>query len=469
MKTRLVIEWTRMTVRVALAVRRGKRWRLRAFRFGALGPTGHPARTLRELLKGARARHAEVIGIVPREQVITRVVKLPSTQPAELAQMVQVYARGQLPYPGEQAVTDFYVLHQSEGFSTLVVVACQREVLDRQIAVLQEAGISSSLFTVTSWGVLEWYRQLHKDGPASQPAQPCLVINVDDARTDLVLIADGRILSSRSIGQGAQDWQVPGEAVELLILEVERSRVSVRKELPGVEIRALLMTGFGETGAWAQELARRLNLPVETVDAAHPFGTRIAPAALSPAVACGLATGGLGEVVNISPQDVRAQVSHRRQMQELVVVSVLLVGVLTLGAAALALRVSQQRQVAATLQQALREREPIAKRLTEESRAAQMIGAILEDRRRLATVLSHVFQLTPSSVSFEAIVVERRNREVTLRGRTQSTQTVLDFAKQLEEISGIAKVLLNYSTRRATADGERIDFELTLRQQDAAS
>ncbi len=123
-------------------------------------------------------------------------------------------------------VIDFHVLSQQQGFSTVAVVACQREMVDRQLQILQEAGLPVTLLTVSSWGVLGWYRQARQPGQASEPV---LVVNVDDTRTDLVLIAESRILSSRSVSQGAQDWDALGDAAELLAIEVERSRAAIRK------------------------------------------------------------------------------------------------------------------------------------------------------------------------------------------------------------------------------------------------
>jgi Tfp pilus assembly protein PilN len=224
----------------------------------------------------------------------------------------------------------------------------------------------------------------------------------------------------------------------------------------------------GEQGAWVQELSHRLNLPVERVESDRGIG---APGQrpFSPVVLSGLALGGLGDVLDISPHEVRAQVSHRRHMSELVVASLLLVGVLGLGYAGLAHRVARQQDMAHALQAAISERDPVAKRLKEDSRSSEMMAAVLEDRRRVAQILSEVLRGAPESLAFESIVMERRERTLALRGRTQLTQTVLDFAKALEGVEGVEAVVLNHSTRRATADGERIDFELTLRQQEPSS
>ena len=359
---RIVIEMTRAMVRLAIAEGGGSRCRLRAVRSQPVGATGESSEALKALLGTHKPGGAQVIGIVSREQVITRVVKFPAVDYAELAQMVELYAKGQLPYPREQLVMDFHILGQQEGFSTIAIVACQRDTVERQLAVLRDAGLPASLVTVSSWGVLGWHRQAARPDPSKEP---CLVVNVDDTRTDLVLLAGGRILSSRSIGQGTQDWQGMEEIAELLVLEVERSRAAIRKEVPGTEVRSLVLTGVGAFDEWTGPMAERLSLPVSAINARDPFKGWTTPLTqtISPVVIGGGACSDPDGLLNLSPPELRLQVSHRRQVKELVTLCLLLIGVLVVGAKILSLQVSRQRHMAVQLQHTIAPSEPEAKRL----------------------------------------------------------------------------------------------------------
>jgi Tfp pilus assembly PilM family ATPase len=457
---------------VALAEGSGAQCRIRAIHSQPIGVIGETAEALRGLLRSTvKSAAAQVIGVVAREQVITRVVKFPTIERGELAQMAELYAKAQLPYPREQTVMDFHVLSQREGFTTLAIVACQRDLVGRQLALLREAGLSPALLTVSSWGVLGWYRQiLHRSGAgqavqANSIKEPSLVVNVDDTRTDLVLIADGRILSSRSVGQGAQDWEPLGETTDLLGLEVERSRAAIRKELPGTEVRSIILTGLGALGQWNEPLSQRLGLPVIVIDGKEPLQLGATPMStpISPVVVGGLACSEVRELLNLSPPEMRVQVRHRQQVRELVRVALLLMGVLALGSSLLALQLFRQRNMTVQLDQALMDIEPTAKRIQVKSRSAQLVGSMLEGRRRLAMTLSGIFHITPTAVTLEGLTFERAKREVVLRGNAASTQAVLDYIKQLEHLEGVGGVDLKYSTRRSTPAGERTDFELALR------
>src|SRR3989338_2604505 len=341
MANQLVVEWTRTTVRLAVGAGPGRG--LLMIRSGPINASA-TVEALRGLLKTMKTIPGDVIAVIPRELVLTRVVKFPSVEHAELAQMVELYAKAQLPYPREQTVMDFRILSRAEGFSTVAVIACQREVIDRHLAVLQEAGLPPTLLTVSSWGVLGWYQQGLRRGIKAQ--EPVLVVNLDETRTDLVLIDKNRILSSRSAGQGLQEWEASGEAATLLSFEVERSRAAIRNELPGTEVRSLLVTGLRPSGPWEEQLTQRIGLPLTVVDSARPFpktaGASGAP--LSPGGVAGLACSEPSTLLNLSPPEIRSQVHHRQRVSELTLVSLLLAAVLAVGAGLLSLQMARQRR-----------------------------------------------------------------------------------------------------------------------------
>ncbi len=465
MASRLVVEWTRLTVRIALADGDGARSRVRMIRSQTINSAGDIAGALRELLQDRPAGLNEVLAVIPREQVITRLVKFPATKSDELMQMVELYAKAQLPYPREQAVFDFHVVSQQDGFSMVAIVACQREVVDRQLAVLQAAGLSANALTVSSWGLLGWYRAAIAKRPIGEP---CLVVNVDDSRTDLVLTAGGRVLSTRSVGQGVSDWQASGDGASLLAAEIDRSRAAIRKELPAGDIRTLVLTGMGPLAQWKDDIAQRLSLPVEIIDARQPFTDWTAPlnAAVSPVVVGGVACLEPKGLLNLSPVELKTERSQRRQLHELAMVGALFIGAMALGAGLLYQEIGRQRQAAAQLERALQELEPAAKRVQEHGRSAALVTSLLTARRHVADILANVFRSTPDTVALDAVNLEGGSRrEVTIRGNAATMQDALTYLKRIQLLDGVVSAQLKYTSQRSTSIGERTDFEILARQK----
>ena len=476
MTPRLVIEWTRASLRVAVATGGEGRYRLQAIHAQAIG-AGEAAAALRQFLTTTKTGAEPAISVIPRELVITRVVKFPATDVAELEQMVELYARAQLPYPREQTVMDFHVLSQAEGFTTVTIVACQREVVERHLTVLREAGAPTGIVTVSAWGVWSWYRQaclrrdverIHGGGGAIE--EPVLIVNVDDVRTDLVLIQEQRVLSSRSVGQGILDWPSGADIAELLAAEVERTRATIRKELPTAEAKSVLLTGLGELTQWREQLAQRLALPVAVLESTQPLGRGPFPLAapVSPVVVGGLAHASDTALLNLSPTEVRQQLRHRRQVRELVRVSGLVAAAFVLAAVWLGVFVFQQQRLADRLAAVLSQAEPEAKRIQEQLRSTEVVDAVLNERVRLLELLAAVFQRTPGTVALEGLILEQARHELVLRGEADSVQSVLGYVAVLEGLPGVEGVDLRYTTQRAGASGERTEFEVVMHRAASA-
>ncbi len=458
MKGRLVIEWTRATLRMALA-ELGRKPKLKLFRTVPLGSQDLTAEALAQLYRALGVSVKTAVLVIPREQVITRGVRFPATQTSELAQMVELYARAQLPYAREQMILDFAVLEQKAGFSNVVIVACQRDVIDKPLALLKQIGLEVQCVTVTSWGVAEWFRHLPKQ---SELPEPTLIVHLDDARTDLVLVADKRLLSSRSIGQGTLDWADLDQVVELLAIEVDRSRASLRKELPDLDVQSVVLTGFGALNEWALPLNRRLGLPVQVVPSDLPFAPwKSAPdTGVSPVVAAAVAVGDLNRLLHLTPPELKGQVKSRHQLNELVLIGALTVTVISMAVGLIGMEVYRHQRVVNQLEQALSGLSPQAKSVQEKRRASSLVNGVISQRRHLAQTLSGIFQNLPEAMSLEALNYERSRQEWSLRGSAASTQTVLNYIAQLEQLPQVRAVRLKYSRQRQTLSGERIDFEV---------
>lgn len=496
--TRIVVEWTRAGIRLAVAGGRDGRMALREVRSQplvpfqrdapdrtgeripaasagpyakhsaeivgtALGETDPETEALKALLGTLKTQGDEVVVAVSREQAMTRIAKFPSSDPRELAQMVELYARAQLPYPREQAVVGFAPVSSEGGFTTVTIAACQREVIARPLASMRELGLVPTVVTLGSWGALGWYQQLKR---SAKVEEPCLLINVDDTRSDLILVAGGRLLLSRSLGEGVREWGPSNDGAERLALEVERSRAAIRKELPGTDVRAVLLTGLGPLAQWKDQMAARLGVGVQVAEAATPLAptTRMRAFEFSPVVAAGLAIAELRQVLDLSPPELRLAASHRRQVRDVVAVGGLLVGVAALGASLLAIQYTRQDRLAQRLGLVVKEIEPTAKRVQEQGRLLQLVRSMTDRRRHLASLLAGVLSKTPSSVTLESVAFEHSREELALRGLAASTQTVLEYLQALKTLEGVREVSLRYSTQRVTSLGERTSFEVLVLQ-----
>ena len=76
------------------------------------------------------------------------------------------------------------------------------------------------------------------------------------------------------------------------------------------------------------------------------------------------------------------------------------------------------------------------------------------------TRASHEFLTTQKNIAYSALLLDED-----IHKEYKSEKLDLDYLKQLERLDGIIDAQLKYTTRRSTPTGDRVDFELMLRQK----
>lgn len=457
---RLAIEFTRSSVRMLLMEGSVSKPKILAVRVEPIRDEPN-AQTLQRLLSGVRPARAQVRCAVAREQVITRLLKLPTTKPEELAKMVALTGKVQVPYPPEQVVSDFQVLEQQAGATTVQFVACHQDLVERHLKLLQQLQVEPSDVVPSSWGILAWYQRF---GKTAQMREPVMVLNVDTDHTHLALIRHGGVVLSRSLEAGLRDWQAGSETITALAQEVERSLSGLHKEWSGLEVQTMLLTGVGALDEWKPILESRLGKPVVV---ARAQGASSTPAAAnqmegSSVVLLGLATAEPSWLVNLLPQATRRGYTQHRRLREVTLMAVLLAMALGLGTSLLWTILHRQERLAARSGEALQQLQATSQQLERQERLIRVIDQVQAARRWTASMLAELFRLTPSEVLFENLQFERARGELLVRGSAPSTRHVLDYIQQLEHSPQWMRVELRYSAQRRGPSGARTDFELLL-------
>lgn len=418
---------------------------------------------LRGVLKPLKSAGMEVISVISREHVITRTLRLPSTQREELDPMVRLAAKAQLPYPPEQAATDWALLEEHDGASVVQLVACQREVVDRHLTLLREGGLEAVALIPSSWGVAGWYRQFGRSDALREPA---FIVHVDHERTNLVLVRGDSVMSSRSLNQGLAEWQA---SLEPLLQELERSLASIRKELPGLDAASVILTGLGPLEEWRGIIEPRVGLPVVARQGEGPMkrpevliAQEHSTLPTSLAVVMGLAFADCRSAVNLVPADVREAHRQRRRLRELMVTAALFAAALLCGTGVLVKLVHRTTNETRHLTEVMHQLETLTGRTAQQLDDVRLIERLLTGRRQLAEALAALIQATPPAILFETVTFERARLELVVRGSAPMTRDVLDYLRVLKDDPHWLQAELRYSARRGSSAEALTAFEIAL-------
>lgn len=117
---------------------------------------------------------------MPTDQVLLRVLKLPSAEDEDIPGMVELQVDKLSPFPIENMVVSHELLKRTDTTSTVVVSACQVATVEEQGAFLSRAGIKANRVDVEIMG---WWRSLLESG------------SVNDSGTQVIVLMTGAIPS----------------------------------------------------------------------------------------------------------------------------------------------------------------------------------------------------------------------------------------------------------------------------------
>ena len=457
---RIVLEITRSSLRVVAVEGTRREWRLRHAAVEPLADTLDEA-TLRRALAPLQPLQDELIVVVPREHVITRLLKLPAARPEELRNMALLAGKAQLPLPADHTVSDVHLVAQDATTSTVQLIVCHRDVVERPLLLLRALGGAPQIITPSSWGVWSWYQRW---GKTAEITEPVLLVHIDGDHTELALIHAEALVFSRSLAHGVQEWQGGGDAAAQ---DIQRSLEALRQELPMLDVHTVLLTGIGSLETWRPLLAQRLGLPVVV---AQPSGAVPLPqpatfAQASPVVALGLAFADVETLVNLVPSDVRRQQRRGQRQRALRVTASVLTAACLVGIGLLWVLAHRRERFLAQATAVIKTLETKTAQTERREQQLRLIEHTLRARRQTAQMLEELFRLTPPDVFFEQLLFERPRGELVIRGSAPATRDVLEYLHHLEQSPQWMRVELRYSGRRNAAGPSRTEFEMVLRQR----
>jgi Tfp pilus assembly PilM family ATPase len=403
---------------------------------------------LAEALSAARRElkvsRVPVIACLPRQMVNVRMLELPSTDPVEIADMVDLQSGRQTPYSQAEIVSDYRVVGSSrEGYTRVMLAIVQRSLLRQRFHLLEEAGVDVDSMSISSEGLLNWcVRALPpggKDGAAD------VVLDVDSFYTDLMVVANGVLIFTRSILVGAN--QLLGEYEkwkEKFAREVRRSLEICRGETPGLNADRLVITGAGARVEGLEEfLGGELGMRAQVRDSvsdARRMPNKPSPASdpyrvvsLTPLLGMAMAPDELA--FNLVPDSVRTRKGLALKARSMAWLGILLMAALVSFSVYVSVKYVLKQGRLNRLRAEIARTEPAVQRMQ------HMQSIIRVVRRRQAPefaaikLLVELRRLTPGDpgdLVFDSVSVDAERGQLLLSGSGTSRRLILDLAGAME-------------------------------------
>lgn len=427
--------------------------------------------TLTESLSKLKFGGIPVIGCLPRQAVNVRLLEIPSTDPDEIADMVELQVGRLTPYPRDEIVVDFRIMGPGrQGYTHIMLILVQRVLMAQRFRILENAGLAVESMSVSSEGLLNWFNSVK--GAAKGEKDATLLVDVDAACTDVAAVSGGRLLFTRSIMIGAVNLtDAPDQWREKFLQEIELSLDICRSEAGSQPASKILLCGAGgAVEGLAAAIHDRTKLPLQVADGMEKIQKDSGvPDLKSPELKklsfqplLGLAIAPEMIHFNLVPEAVHA----RREIEAkargltgfgtLVLTAVFMLSILGITI------VQRSAEYLANLQRVDSEISGRARQVEQMKQTTVMVMKRLNLQCSPLAILVELHRILPPAVHLESIVVETE-QSITLKGKAKSFPEVDNFRGRLEASSIIYPYVIS---RRQTRNKEGlVEFELVCRME----
>lgn len=414
-----------------------------------------------------------VIACLPRQMVNIRMLELPSTDPLEVADMVDLQIGKQTPYSKDEIVSDYRILgSQREGYSRVMLAIVQRNILRHRFRLLEEAGLDVGRMTVSSEGLLSW-----SNAAVAMPAEGgCAVLDIDSFYCDFAVIADGRLAFTRSILVGAdQLLSDPGRWKPKVLEEVRRSLDIYRGDSGGLDVGKLVLTGAGAgIDGLAVDLGDHVGLPVEGVDSLD--SVKKAPPSpdlraeeyrglsLTGLVGAGMAPGDLQ--FNLVPETVTLRKALVTKSRSLSACATLIITAAVMASLLAAIKVRLLSHRLDAVRKGIEETEPKVRETGWKSDTVKLVRSRQDLRFAAINVMQDIHRNVPEGVRFDTVEMNLPAKRLVLGGVGKLRRDISTLIKNLERSPLFEKVGEGGPTTVDTRTGE-YRFQVVCTLEDA--
>ncbi|MEX2016043.1 MAG: pilus assembly protein PilM [Candidatus Hydrogenedentales bacterium] len=220
--------------------------------------------TLPDALKDFVSRHEvgadRIFTVLPRHEVTTRILEMPSQSPGEIDGMIQLSAEEFVPYPLNELVIAHAILERMDtGGSRVLVVLAHKDVIQRRLATLKHAGVDpEQIFLSTACLISACAAR----GPADSDCYG--LANVASGGLEFLVMRGKTAEYGRGVASH-QDWTDDAAhtaVVEELAGELRHSLSAHRRESPdGVGASEVFVSSdWADAQTLAGELAHELDV-----------------------------------------------------------------------------------------------------------------------------------------------------------------------------------------------------------------
>ncbi len=414
-------------------------------------------KNLLELKSRFPASPSRTVLIIKRDELLTKMLRLPSVNVRELSRIVAFTLPQELPYNISEIVYRFDVLSTSqEGFSNVRVVWMLKKSVEEKLELLKSMGLEPDEVIASDQALLFYYLKLRESNASLQARETLL--NLESEETEIVAIDGQKILSSYRIKNGFQTLSAnPAEFVRTLKENMEDLKKQTHETTASMAFTAVseIMIQLREN------LSKLLDVPIRilpVLGSMDPKKARAVPAAFLGAYF--YASFASHPPASLLPEELRKLRHDARSRETLRDAAVYAATFMILTLAGLYCHLLGQSAAQEKLMKEYSKMNASTKRILRVAEEMELLGAIEKEKTVALDFLAALPGLVPPKISLTQIEYDRE-QGLRLHGIGESNQSITDLMKALKTLPRIKAAEFDFSRRKIQDGKEYFEFQIS--------
>ncbi len=423
-------------------------------------------KALKSLYAQVKAHNPVIINIMPAAQVISKNIEVPSTNPEEIREIINLQAGRHTPYSREEILIDYLDIDIfKQSYTKILLVIVTRQVAKRQFEILQKAGLKTENIVFAAEAVAKSGTRLFKQ---ENQAFPFCLVNVDDLSSDYMVVFKNKILYTRVIPIGAN--HLSGEKEKYQPKFAEELKKSLEAyQVEDVERMPVQMILSGVDYNWA-DLEIILNDAVRLpTQAAQYLKSAANKDVLEKAIAAPSRVSYLAMIsallhyeelkVSFIPEDVRMRRALEQRGKEVIKTGMFVLFIFLLVFFILTANIYFKNLYLAGLSKKYQPIRSEAQQLENNFAEISLVRSYLAQRGYSLETLNELYAVTPLEIEYSDIRYDEQGR-FSIKGTAESMSVVFGFVDTLEKSKYFKDVKTKYTTKRKEGSRDVTDFEI---------
>lgn len=409
-------------------------------------------------------RHSVTL-CIPRHLITVRVLDLPSTNPAEINDMINLQVGKQTPYSKDSIVSAYKSMPGARGGYTKVMLAvAHRNILNERIETLKNAGIHTSKVCISSEGVYNWFSLSYAQEIKPSESDTVALLDIDSNYSDFIAIRNGRMVFTKNLFIGANNLADRSEPwTDRLIEELKRCVKRFYIEERNTRISKIYLTGAVKNiESLDAMLPSALDMAVEKTDTFKGVGIKegivsgqeagLKFVSLTSLIGAGMKSSLLE--LDLTPGEQKIQNAMERRRKDLTVMGILFVSIITVMTFFLMISFYYKSMYLAQLKKEVARISGESGDLEKKRLGIELVKRNLDAEGSSLSTLHEIYSITPPEIYFRGIDIDE-NRQVILKGYGFVMSDVFKYIKKLEESKLFANVKASYTRTKKEKEGDR--------------